>query len=101
MNLNPSYTKAPWLQGPTSDQWIDVVGEPDRLIARVSMAPGAEEALANLRLIQTAPELFDALKGMLAWNGTLFAPPPESWSAGGIAVNLKARAALAKAVCLE
>lgn len=99
MNPNPSFTGTPWLPGPISDHWMNVVGGSDQLIARVSLAP--LEARANLQLIQTAPELFDALKGMLAWNGTLFAPPPESWSAGGIAVNLKARAALAKAVCLE
>lgn len=112
--FNPPYTAGSWLTGNAADKWINVFAiagsEPtaerylrQQIIAQVNNTAPGEEALANLRLIQSAPKLFEALKGMLAWNGTLFAPPPVSWSPGGIGVNRKARAALAEAagICLE
>ena len=104
--FNGVYSPGPWIDltldipNPPA-QWIQIYSRPtngpSKLIGRIRVSAEETDSLANLGLILAAPDLYEALKGMLAFNGTLNFPPPDSWSQDGLSVNLKARAALKKA----
>lgn len=65
--------------------WSDDIS-PGALIARTCLAPRSE---ANARLIGASPDLYEALKNLVA--------SVESWNASGMALIDAGRAALAKA----
>jgi hypothetical protein len=92
--MNAKHTPGPWIY---DAQCIDpiIIATEDREtgLARVqswSGTPSGEECIANARLIAAAPELLQALKGLLAYTLHIMEP-------GDNAETLAARAAIAKA----